>query len=154
MKKAWVLSYPLSAQQRLWSDCAHAQADLSLCWAHTHFVGFVMSQFMSRGSLSDQHLCCSLPRQYNTSSFYIRNFKPLSSFSSCAGQFESTLVNNPEDRFSHDAEAHTAVVQYWRKQSIEQSPGFYLCQYFINTSNQHYGVSVKQQEARQFVKLL
>ena len=23
-----------------WAD---AQADLSLCWAHTHFVGFVMS---------------------------------------------------------------------------------------------------------------
>ena len=33
MKKAWVLSYPLSAQQRL---CA-----LSLRWAHSHIVGFV-----------------------------------------------------------------------------------------------------------------
>ena len=43
MKKAWVLSYPLSAQRRLWSVWADAQADLSLCWAHTHFVGFVMS---------------------------------------------------------------------------------------------------------------
>ena len=31
MKKAWVLSYPMSAQQRLWSD-----------WADSHFVGFVM----------------------------------------------------------------------------------------------------------------
>ena len=29
MKKAWVLSYSLSAQQRLWSDWANAQADLS-----------------------------------------------------------------------------------------------------------------------------
>ena len=29
-KKAWVLSYPLNAQQRLWSDWADAQADLSL----------------------------------------------------------------------------------------------------------------------------
>ena len=35
--------YPLSGQQRPWSDWADAQADLSLCWAHTHFVGFVMS---------------------------------------------------------------------------------------------------------------
>ena len=42
MKKAWVLSYPLSAQRRLWSDWADAQADLSLRWAHSHFVGFVM----------------------------------------------------------------------------------------------------------------
>ena len=30
MKKAWVLSYQLSAQWRLWSDWADAQADLSL----------------------------------------------------------------------------------------------------------------------------
>ena len=38
MKKAWVLSYPLSAQRRLWSDWADTQADLSLRWAHSHFV--------------------------------------------------------------------------------------------------------------------
>ena len=44
MKKALVLSYPLSAQQRHWSDWADAQADLSLRWAHSHFVGFVMSR--------------------------------------------------------------------------------------------------------------
>ena len=43
MKKAWVISYPLSAQWRLWSDWADAQTDPSLRWAHTHFVGFVMS---------------------------------------------------------------------------------------------------------------
>ena len=43
MKKVWVLSYlPLSAQRRLRSDWADAQADLSLRWAHIHFVGFVM----------------------------------------------------------------------------------------------------------------
>ena len=42
-KKAWVLSYPLSAQRRLWSDWADAQADLSLRWAHRHFVSFVMT---------------------------------------------------------------------------------------------------------------
>ena len=40
MKKAWVLSYPLGAQWRLRSDRADAPADLSLRWAHTHFVGF------------------------------------------------------------------------------------------------------------------
>ena len=47
MMKAWVLSYPLSAQRRLWSDWADAQADLSLRWAHRHFVGFVMSRLTS-----------------------------------------------------------------------------------------------------------
>ena len=41
MKEAWVLSYPLSTQWRLWWDWADAQDDLSLCWAHSHFVGFV-----------------------------------------------------------------------------------------------------------------
>ena len=43
-KKAWVLSYSLSAQRRLWSDWAETQADLSLRWVHCHFVGFVMSR--------------------------------------------------------------------------------------------------------------
>ena len=40
MKKPWVLSYPLCAQQRLRSDRAHAQADLSLRWAHMPFCWF------------------------------------------------------------------------------------------------------------------
>ena len=31
-----------SGQRRLWSDWVDAQADLSLPWMHTHFVGFVM----------------------------------------------------------------------------------------------------------------
>ena len=48
MKKAWVLSYPSSAQRTLWSDWADAQADLSLRWAHTHFVVFVMSWLIKR----------------------------------------------------------------------------------------------------------
>ena len=43
MKKHWVLSYPLSAQQRLWSDWADTQTDLSLRWAHSHIVCFVLS---------------------------------------------------------------------------------------------------------------
>ena len=47
MKQAWVLSYPLSAQRRLWSDWADAQADLSLCWAHSHFGSFVMRRLIS-----------------------------------------------------------------------------------------------------------
>ena len=48
MKKAWALSYPLSVQRRLWSDWADAQADLSLRWAHSHFVDFVTSRLKSR----------------------------------------------------------------------------------------------------------
>ena len=40
LKKAIILSYPLSAQRRLWSDRADAQADLSLRWAHMPFCWF------------------------------------------------------------------------------------------------------------------
>ena len=46
MKKAWTLSYPLSVQRGLWSDWADAQADLSLRWAHIHFVCFVMRRLI------------------------------------------------------------------------------------------------------------
>ena len=34
-------------QRRLWSDWVDAQADLNLRWAHTYFVGFVMSRLIS-----------------------------------------------------------------------------------------------------------
>ena len=40
MKKAKVLSYPLSAKRSLWSDWADAQADLSLRWAHMSVCWF------------------------------------------------------------------------------------------------------------------
>ena len=40
MTKPWVLSYPFSAQRRLLSDWADAQADLSLRWAHMSFCWF------------------------------------------------------------------------------------------------------------------
>ena len=55
MKKACVLSYLLSAQRRLWSDCADAQTDLSFSWAHTHFVGFVMSRLILLSTPSQNH---------------------------------------------------------------------------------------------------
>ena len=40
MKKAWILSYPLSAERRLWSDRADAQTDLSLRLTHMPFCWF------------------------------------------------------------------------------------------------------------------
>ena len=56
MKKAWVLSYPLSRQQRLWPHWVDAQSDLSIRWAlHSHFVGFVMRWLILR------HYCMVTP---------------------------------------------------------------------------------------------
>ena len=46
MKKASVLSYPLNAQRRLWSDWADAQADLVFAGRTCHFVGFVMRRLI------------------------------------------------------------------------------------------------------------
>ena len=63
------------------------------------------------------HLCCSLPRWSNVSSFYTRNFKPLASYCDCAARFESHLVSNPEYRFSRD-EAHIVRVQVYRNISL------------------------------------
>ena len=40
VKKAWVLGYPLRTQQRLWSDWADAEADLSLRWVNRSFCWF------------------------------------------------------------------------------------------------------------------
>ena len=42
----WVVkdSRVFHAHSEDWSDWADAQADLNIRWAHTHFVGFVMSR--------------------------------------------------------------------------------------------------------------
>ena len=66
MKKAWILSYPLSAQRRLWSDWADAQADLSLRWAQSHFAGFVM-----------RRLKCLFREIYNWQHFFLEWFAML-----------------------------------------------------------------------------
>ena len=58
LKKAWVLSYPFSAQRRLSSDWADAQADRSLRCAHTHFVDFVMSRLEYRSSCDNWKVFC------------------------------------------------------------------------------------------------
>ena len=44
---------------------------------------------------SDQRLCCSLPRQYNISSFYDCNLMILACFYIWTGWFESYLVGKP-----------------------------------------------------------
>ena len=54
----WVAKGPrfLHADSKDCSDWADAQADLSLCWTHTHFVGFVMLRFHGhrpKGSTED-----------------------------------------------------------------------------------------------------
>ena len=61
LKQNWVLSYPLRAQRRLWSDWADAQADLSLRWAQKSFCWFCheVAQNASPSSLHMQHIFIS-----------------------------------------------------------------------------------------------
>ena len=58
--------YPLSAQRRLWSDWADAQADLSLHWAHmsfrwishdvAHFLSYILFYNWSKIYYSQSHI--------------------------------------------------------------------------------------------------
>ena len=64
------VSYGMCEQQRRRSACASGQ--------------------------SDQRLYCSLPRQNDTSSLYIRNFKILAGLCSWADQFVSCLVGDSQ----------------------------------------------------------
>ena len=70
---------------------------------------------------SDQRLCCSLPRQNDTSSLYIRNFKILAGLCSWAGQFVSCLAG--------DSRRH---IFSWHGSYVSQSNQF--IQYRINWS--------------------
>ena len=65
-----------------------------------------------------QRLCCSLPRWYNVSGFYIRNFKLLSSFCSSVGWYFSYLVGNSEDRFSRDVAHINFSGLFWAVSNI------------------------------------
>ena len=101
--------YAICEQQRYRSACASAQ--------------------------SDQHLCCSLLGQYNTSTCYSRNFKTLTSLISRAGRFESYLVGIPDDRFSRDVAhcIHVCVIGFsmWGKREMFAL----LFRYFVNVYN-------------------
>ena len=56
MVKVWTLSYPLSAQKRLWSDWADAQSDLSLRWAHRSVCWSCRSRLILFFHFQGQHL--------------------------------------------------------------------------------------------------
>ena len=76
---------------------------------------------------SDQRLCCSLPRSYNISSFYIQNFQTLAGFCGCAGRFVSYLVENPEDSFS----SRGSFDNWFRRICCILSKGILKTNYFI-----------------------
>ena len=71
IKKVWVLSYPLVAQRRLWSDWADAQTDLRLWWAHMPFCWFCREAAHFMNEFQYVHYCKSLYfRVFFTSRFY------------------------------------------------------------------------------------
>ena len=67
MKNALVLSYRLSAQQRLWSDWADAQADLSLCWAHMPLCWFCheAAQYLALCKQNDMSRSMTSPTKWS-----------------------------------------------------------------------------------------
>ena len=87
MKKHWVLSYPMSALRRLWSDWADAQAVLSLCWAHIPFCWFCHET--AHISMSKQ--CCPHEETLGPELPYERTTKTLIRLGRCPGCSESLL---------------------------------------------------------------
>ena len=69
-----------SDKQRLWSDCAYAQAGLRLCWSH-------------KPNCWKSHALAHIKPCYN------RNFNFLVSLCGWWDWFESRFVVNPKDRF-------------------------------------------------------
>ena len=82
MKKPWVLSHPLSTQQRLWSDWMDAQADHSLDWKHRSFCWFCRAAAHLRFFLTSNWLssCCNFSLTGNSFSSSMETFScPLNS---------------------------------------------------------------------------
>ena len=68
----WLAKHPRlpHADSEDWSDWGDAQADLSLRWAHNHFVDFVMRRL----NCSDSSPACSLPVHCYTFISYLSVF--------------------------------------------------------------------------------
>ena len=49
-----------SEQQRCWSDCANAQADLHLCCSHMAKTGFLMTRLILRKSTKKMYMLSSI----------------------------------------------------------------------------------------------
>ena len=87
MKKAWVLSYPLSAQQRLSSNWAHAQADLSLHWTHMPFCWF----------------CCEAAHLTRQPDFHIQDLKSNPNNSSYCEGLRRINLQSPHPKLDDNA---------------------------------------------------
>ena len=135
MKKACVLSYPFSAQQRLWSDWADAQADLSFRWAQLfcwlcHEAAQITNWASSWENLS--FAICDNNCTYHP--VHPRSLISLSAFVVCcldtlisilttcmskfsnlylADWFESYQSQIPEDTFSCDVSHIYYTDEYW-----------------------------------------
>ena len=84
MKEPWVLSFPFSAQRRLWSDLANAQADLSLRWAHMPFCWFCHEEahihtYELKPNVAFHHLVL-LILQYTIKTNYYMTYGDINSF--------------------------------------------------------------------------
>ena len=67
MKNAWVLSYPLSAQRRLWSDWAYAQAVWVFAWRTLCWFCHVAAHVVLQGGCFDSINLCVI---YSASRFW------------------------------------------------------------------------------------
>ena len=116
MKKAWTLSYPFSAQRRLWSDWVGAHADLSPRWVHSHSVGFV-SRWLNREGGKVSNLVFEVHLISGSSSF----------FSGLVFQFR-VFVGIRNSRSSSPATLEQDVMKelesYWTKR-IDRNDQFY-----------------------------
>ena len=107
MKKAWVLSCPLSAQQRLWSDWADAQADLSLRWTHSHIVGFVMSRLI-------WNCCCDFQANDNRPIYWRLTLTPL---------MFTALLRKHKMNFAQEQEVKILHLSIWTRSCENLSSG-------------------------------
>ena len=97
MKKAWVISYPVSPSED--SEHTSAQSDQSLRWAHIHFVGFDMRHFIC---YSNTALLCLeltvglwfLKRKLGNMWFYLNNCLLLIEVSKWENVYTARLIIN------------------------------------------------------------
>ena len=111
MRKATITilktAYTYTFTQSLISTISHLLLNINIKWASTqeNLSSGICEQQKRRPAFasaqSDQRLCFSLIEKYHTLTCYERNFNFLASLCGGPAWFESHVVGNPKDWFSH-----------------------------------------------------
>ena len=139
VKKAWVLSYPLSTQNGLGSDWVD-QADLSLCWVHRPFCWFcpcrevlqddlIVTRFMQHVCTEDVQCTQYFPSGMRIYMHGCRYVMQLAAYNFGAFEYDAKNITHPHIRIHL-----LSTVWFWYFLYLHSSPYIWVPSFILSQS--------------------